>query len=491
MTTLNTALSPHAVRVNPIDWKWPQVSQTFHLYDKYVDKSVCLSLGETEWIASINGIQRKFNFLQGDTGLFQQKLVVLTQANFSPSSFYKFTYTMLRYWPLFLELLETEPNDIKYFWDRKVTTTDVAKAAKSILKLVARHSLGTWSTIHLGLIKKLSTRENSTIATKHARIASREMLLSPANQSDIVRLLDEKAGAPDLSEWQIEGLAALALGFQHGVRPVQSISLLTNHVYVINEGDEQKACMVSFHEAKKRNQKGDIEMSRQVKPEWAPLIVKLLNLALAAGRSRVFSTSGSTKLWNLTKKVCKQYGLAINYNYYKLRHTGAQMLADAGHGRSDIKNFLGQTSQSSGTSYLRSSRKQAGFINRALGISKLYSNIASIATGKYVSIEEVEAAPEDQQIAGVVGDRLIAGTGLCAKGQSNCVFDPVTSCYNCKKYMPALNPAIHKEAIAGMRHQIILFVKSGGSEQSASYLQLSGAIAGAQKALAISNGAVH
>lgn len=491
MTVLNTALSTHAIRVNPIDWNWPQVSQTFHLYDKYVDKSVCLSLGETEWIASVNGIQRKFNFLQGDTGLFQQKLVVLTQANFSPSSFYKFTYTMLRYWPLFLELLETEPNDIKYFWERKVTTTDVAKAAKSILKLVARHSLGAWSTVHLGLIKKLSTRENSTIATKHARIASREMLLSPTNQSDIVRLLDEKAGAPDLSEWQIEGLAALALGFQHGVRPVQSISLLTNHVYIINEGDEQKACMVSFHEAKKRNQKGDIEMSRQVKPEWAPLIVKLLNLALAAGRSRVFSTSDSTKLWNLTRKVCKQYGLTINYNYYKLRHTGAQMLADAGHGRSDIKSFLGQTSPNSGTSYLRSSRKQAGFINRALGISKLYSNIASIATGKYVSIEEVEAAPEEQQIAGVVGDRLIAGTGLCAKGQRNCVFDPVTSCYNCKKYMPALNPAIHKEAIAGMRHQIILFVKAGGSEQSASYLQLSGAIAGAQKALAISNGVVH
>lgn len=491
MSILSNALNATATRVNPIDWNWPEVSPTFNLYDKYRDESICLTLGDAMWVASIQGIERKFTFRPGAAGLFQQKLVILTQANFSPASFYKFTYTILRYWPLFLELLEADPSEIKYFWDRRVTTTDVAKAGKSILKLVARCSLGTWSAVHLGLIKKLSTRENATIATKHARIASREMLLSPTNQSEIVRLLDDKAGATDLAEWQIEGLAALALGFQHGVRPVQSISLLTNHVYAINEGDVNKTCVVSFHEAKKKNQKGDVEMSRQVKPEWAPLIFKLLDFALAAGRSRIFSTSNSTKLWNLTKKVCKQYGMAIDFNYYKLRHTGAQMLADAGHGRSDIKSFLGQSSQSSGTSYLRSSRKQAGFINHALGTSKLYSNIAAIATGKYVSIAEVEAAPEDQQIAGVIGDRLIAGTGLCAKGQSNCVFDPVTSCYNCKKYMPALNPAIHKEAIAGMRHQIILFVKSGGSEQSASYLQLSGAIAGAQKALAISNGAVH
>jgi integrase len=490
MISKNLAQDAGSVKVNPMSWEWPHAPQTFNLYDKYANVSVRLVLGERTWSPSVQGKDRKFNFAPGEIGLFQQKLVLLTQANFSPSSFYKFTYTLLRHWSLFLELLETEPDDIKFFWDRKVLTIDLAKTAKSILQLAALHSLGPWDTFHQKLIKKLSTRANSTVAAQRDKIAKRSKLLPPSSQADIVSLLDKKAGASDLLEWQIEGLAVLALGFQHAIRPVQCLSLWTSHVQLIDESEGSAACIISFHEAKKRNQTGNLEISRQVKPEWAPLILKLLDFASISGRTRLFATTDSVRLWKHTKKVCKQFDVTIDYNYYNLRHSGAQMLADAGHGRSDIKNFLGHSRLGTGATYIKSSKKQAGFLNKALGVSKLYSKIESIASGKYVSVEEVEAAHEDNQIAGVVGDRLIAGIGLCAKGQGNCVYDPVMSCYNCKKYMPVLNPLIHQEAIVGMRQQVLFFVKSGGNKESPSYLQLSAAIAGAQKALAISNAEV-
>jgi len=383
-------------------------------------------------------------------------------------------------------MLQTDPADINLFWDAHILTIDLAKAGKSILQLAARHSLGPWDVTHKAFIKKLSTRANGTVAAQKDKLTKRSKLLAPSSQADVVRLLDEKGGAENLLEWQIEGLAALALGFQHGVRPVQVLTLMANHVQPLDESEGQVACIISFHEAKKKKQIEVKEISRQIKPEWAPLIFKLLDLAADSGRTRLFATTNSAKLWSHTRKVAKQFGVSLEFNYYKLRHTGAQTLADAGHSRHDINNFLGQSNPSSGTPYIRSSRKQADFINNALGTSKLYSKLESIATGKYVTVKELEAAHEDKQIAGVVGDRLISGIGICGNGQENCVYDPVMSCYNCKKYMPVLNPLVHQEAIAGMRHQVLFFFKAGGSKESPAYLQLNSAIAGAQKALAIS-----
>ncbi len=486
MISQNVLTDSGAPKTPPILWDWPNVPQAFSLHDKYIAKATTAVLGETTWVLSVQGKDRKFTFLPGEMGLFQQKLVLLTQADFSPSSLYKFTFNLLRHWEVYLEMLQTDPNDIKMFWDAKIVTIDLAKAAKSILQLAARHSLGPWEVTHKKFIKKLSTRANSTVAAQKDKLAKRSKLIAPTGQADIVRLLDEKGSAENLLEWQIEGLAALALGFQHAIRPVQILTLMTNHVQLLDEKEGQVACIISFHEAKKKKGEGSIEMARQIKPEWAPLIFKLLDSAAIAGRTRVFSTTDSTTLWTYTKRVCKEFGVRITHSYYNLRHTGAQMLADAGHSRSDISNFLGHSQPSSGVTYIKSSRKQADFLNRALGTSKLYSTLESIATGKYVTVQELEAAHEDKQIAGVVGDRLISGIGICGNGQGSCVYDPVMSCYNCKKYMPVLNPVVHQEAIAGMRQQVLFFFKAGGSKESPAYLQLNAAIGGAQRALAIS-----
>ncbi|WP_316679457.1 tyrosine-type recombinase/integrase [Ralstonia chuxiongensis] len=251
---------------------------------------------------------------------------------------------------------------------------------------------------------------------------------------------------------------------------------------------------MSFHQAKQQTGNTvDGEMLRQVKPEWAGPVLLLLKFAIKAGRTRLFTSTTSEELWDGVKRVCEESGVKVNFTSYKLRHSSAQALADAGHSRRSIQWFLGHSTLSAAISYLKASRYQGNLINAALGASKLYDNMVSMAFGKFVSVDELRQADEAQQIGGIIGERLIAGIGLCRSKQSACSFDPVISCYGCHKYIPALNPPAHLEAIAGMREQVIVFIKKGGSSSPA-YLQMMQALAGAQRALADSRrilGVVH
>lgn len=128
--------------------------------------------------------------------------------------------------------------------------------------------------------------------------------------------------------------------------------------------------------------------------------------------------------------------------------------------------------------------QQAELINTALGASKLYTTLLSLANREFVSLEDVAAASEHQQIGAVVGDRLVAGVGICKSGQDSCAYNPVTSCYGCPKFMPSLDSNSHKDAVEGMRSQVAVYLRRGIGSENAAYRQLTRALAGAQEALA-------
>ncbi len=301
-------------------------------------------------------------------------------------------------------------------------------------------------------------------------------------QAGVARVLDEGALRQGLTEVEVEALTALALMFQHGVRPVQVISLRVEHVRLLRDAAGEANCIVSFHAAKRRGGK-TIEMVRQMKPEWVGLMQRTIALASQDGRRRVFGFSKSELLWAEVKRICAKSGVRVDFTAKGLRHTAAQSLADAGHDRTSIRNFLGHGNDNAATVYVKASRKQAELINSALGASKLYGNILSLADSEFVSVEDMLNAAEDQQIGAVVGERLVAGVGLCKTGQPNCPYNPVTSCYGCSKFMPSLDRSAHQEAVAGMREQVLVYVNRKGSGESPAYLQLMRALSGAQQAL--------
>lgn len=466
-----------------LNWQWPASPRFFTVYDKYADREVVLEAGAEEWTLSVQGKEQQFRFPSKPERELQQKLVMLTQAERSPSSIFKFTRSLLLKWNVYVRLLEEGALRVQESWDECVHDIDTAKAAKTIIRLAISSSLGDWGARHKDLVKGLDTRANAIVAAQRGKIRRRESLLSIARQAELVRVLDSGALALTLPEPQAEGLAALALAFQHGMRPVQMLSIRLEHVHCLVDASGDPVCLVSFHQAKQKGGKTvPSEMIRQVNPEWVRPVVLLLEYARSAGRTRLFSSENGNDLWSMVKHACSAVGVKVDFNISKLRHSSAQALADAGHSRKSIQWFLGHANESAATSYIRASRLQGNLINEALGASKLYDSMVSMAFGEFVTVDELSQVDEAEQIGGIVGDRLVAGIGRCRTKQSACSYDPVISCYGCQKYIPALNPAAHMEAIAGMREQVILFLKAG-DDTGGTYLQMRKALAGAQRAL--------
>lgn len=472
------------VEENPVLWRWPVAPKALHLYDKYSDVQAVLRVGAESWGMPTQGGIETFWF-QADPGVrnLQQRLVLLTQSASSPPTVAKFTRSLLNNWSMYMGLLLAGPDGVKREWDHKVSDVDVAKAGKSILKLACQATVGPWKAMHIPVVSGLEGHSKRNLLAQKGKIRRREKLLTVDVQAAVTHVLDEAGYAPNLPEDVAEGLTALALIFQHGVRPVQVLALHRNHVELLRDASGEPACIISFHAAKRRNGK-TIQITRQVKPEWIGPLAQLHAHALDTGRNRLFSVTDAKTLWTYVKRACREFdGPKVAFTAGVLRHTSAQALADAGHSRESIRRFLGQKSLNSATTYVKASRRQGELINRALGASKLYGSMLSIANAKFVSVDEMLAADEVKQIAGVVGDRMVAGLGLCKSGQPSCPFNPVTSCYGCGKFMPSLDRTVHEDAVAGMRSEVRLYLSNDPVQISPASLQLTRALAGAQQAL--------
>lgn len=465
-----------------LEWAWPACPASMSVYDKYSDMEVTLHLADAQWSIRTRGIVETLRFADDEVGLLQRKLVFLTQVDNAPSTMAMFSRFVVNHWRTYEQLLLGGPVLARGFWNAKVVDVTVAKAGKMLLKLVCKLGLGGWSTLHTALVRSLDTRAKAPLLAQRAKLKRREKLLTVSTQAEIVAALDEAASSNDLDDAEVEGLAALALFFQHGMRPVQLLALRLEHLPApVQDASGDPALIVSYHGAKRGEDPK--ELLRQVKPEWVPLVDRLRRQAQDAKRTRVFSRTSNAELWAMVRAACKVRGLAIDFKAYGLRHSGAQSLADAGHDRKSIKEYLGQGTLNAATTYLRASRNQADLINRALGASKLYENILAFTTDSFIDVGQLLEADEDQQIGGVVGHSLVAGIGLCKTGQYGCTFNPVTSCYGCSKFLPAADVAAHQDAVTGMRQQVQIYLADGSSETSPAFMQLKTALSGAQQAI--------
>jgi integrase len=453
------------------------------VYDKYTDRVATVGLDEESWDLSVRGRTRTFRFASGSDGHLQRRLTMLSQASGSPSTIEKFLLSLLSQWPLHRRLLVDGPEKAKVIWSAEVPDIDTAKAGKSILKLACRASVGGWRPNHLQFVRSLDTKAKATLLAQRGRLKRRERMLDVRTQARVAEILYEAAAADSLVAGELEGLAALALLFQHGVRAVQVLSLRREHVRLLTDASGGLACIVAFHAAK-QPAGAEFEIPRQVKPEWSALVERCALHADATGRSRLFSATDAESLWAHVRAGCRRFGLKVTFKANALRHTSAQALADAGHDRESIRRFLGHTNNNSASVCFENSLKQGERVNEALGVSKLYADVLALAAKRFVTVEELTAAAEDKQIGGVVGDRMVAGVGLCASGQSHCRFNPVTSCYGCARFMPSLDRGPHEEAVAGMREQVLAYVDASTGSTSPALRQLTAALSGAQQALA-------
>ena len=468
---------------SPQHWKWPAAPSLMKVFDKYSQTESVLRLSDDAWVVVHRGMMPSVAFSDGERGLLQRQLALLTQQQNSPALVWRFCTALVAKWDAFQRILGSPPEQLRAAWVREVDYAYVSWTFKSVLKLACTAGVGHWRPAHLALVKSLDTYNNPSTKRRFKSIENRERVASVELQAGIVKVLDYAASDDGLTDADLDGAVALAISYQHGMRPVQMLCLDVSHVRFFRDASDDLACLLSFHAAKQQQGK-EFEVLRQVKPEWVPLVARLHAKATATGRSRLFEKGNSTDLWHRARSVCSRYDISLACTATMLRHTGAQLLADAGHSRRSLQAFLGHSGEQAAGYYIRASFNQAELINNALGASKLYSSLLAISEGRFVSEAEMRAALEDQQIGAVVGERLVAGVGLCKTGQGGCPYNPVTSCYGCPKFMPSLGREAHLEAIAGMREQVSGYLKQGVSAETPAYRQLMGALSGAQQAIA-------
>ncbi|WP_454766105.1 site-specific integrase [Cupriavidus campinensis] len=373
----------------PEDWTWPPAPQTVHIYDKYSDVSTVLRLADENWMIPSKGDESTIRFAPGKVGLLQRRIVLLTQASATTGTLRRFAAVLVRDWDALRRLLVTPPHALRDVWEKYATTVHKTGAFKAVLKLACRGEVGHWTQRHAALVKSLDTLANEGVRRRTSALEGRQKVVGPAMQAAIVQVLDTVSTIDEMLELDVEGAAALALIFQHGVRPVQVLCLKVEHVQFFKDVRDDLTCIVSFHAAKQESGK-EWEMVRQVKPEWAPLIARLHATAIAYGRRRLFSALGPSTLWNRARAACQRQGVRLTCSAVALRHSAAQSLADAGHSRASIQKFLGHTMDTTARAYIKASLHQAELINTALGASKLYGAILSIADSTFVSEEEIQ-----------------------------------------------------------------------------------------------------
>ncbi|WP_233887968.1 site-specific integrase [Paraburkholderia flagellata] len=358
--------------------------------------------------------------------------------------------------------------------------------AKCLLHLLCTYRLFGWSVeyrAYLHTALPLPTRD------AHAGVRSGDVFLGADEEAAIVRYLDEMAATlavssvPSVSFDDICDAGMLLCAYQFGMRPIQIAMLARRNVRIWEDTPEGLPTVhLTFHMAKQRNGSKKKPLTRRVKREWAPIFVAIDARWTArddANSGRLFPVRSNyetgSRIASLVRKLIgsEELGTATD-----LRHTAAQRLVDAGASHEELAEFLGHSYVQTGLVYFRTSASHAERVNRALGASDVYRRVAKFAHDRFISPEELTLLKGEQQIAGVPHGIPIAGIGGCTSGQPACPYNPVTSCYGCRKFMPLHDRAMHESVLASMREVVMFFEQSSrGDAQSPTYLQLQRTIA--------------
>lgn len=464
-------------------WVLPPLPPTVQYFDKVKNKEFTVDTALEEWVVYYVGnrlILKFSSFPERARPVLKRACAHYLLASGTSAEVSKITRL---YGVDVAELLETPVTDIKIWWARSGLASKISSAmpARRLLRWCIDAGLGHWSFASQSVLDRLSSTY-----LQDSGIRDRSMVISVTSQAKITRLLDNKSRAVStLSTTELRQFVALAWSFQHGMRPVQQITVDLSNVRLYTDIKGERQAHLVFHKAKQRED-APAPLVRQMKPEWVPLLDELVRRRLSGPDTleRVLGFGFSGLLNYALAQALKAAGVAEPLTAYNFRHTAAQLLADAGQPRDLIQDFLGHSTANSAKAYITASTNQAEMLNNALGASKLYLNIESIAIGRFASIEEIEQAAQKNQIAGQVGTRPIAGLGLCSTGQPSCPYNPITSCYGCDKFIPSLDRRVHEEAISGMREQVLRFEHASmGEERSPAYVQLTRPIAVAQQTL--------
>ena len=404
----------------------------------------------------------------------------------------------------FCSIINAGPLKIIKLWTELISTRqwtkDTFNGLKKLMFFLAKYNLVGWSNSYNAFISKNLRGQH---VDKYASVTKGDVFLSIAEESKIVNFLDnivllihkQEIGI-DFEKLSEAGM--LVCNYQFGMRPAQ-IALLTMldiRVWDESSSGTSLAVHLTFKTIKQRTKFSSKSLLRKVKQEWAPIftaIYKRNQQELVIGNSKFFRINSSDKvIRNLGLLANQIVGREISTTSTDIRHTSAQRMADGGASQEELAEFMGHSDITTCLVYFQTSANQAERVNQALGVSPIYQQVVKIAHDKFISKEDLIRLKGAHQIAAVPHGIPIAGIGACSSGQPACPFNPVTSCYGCRKFMPLNNATIHEQVLKDMRDVVGFFItESKGDPTSPTYLQLQNTISGVQQIISEIEGANH
>ena len=397
-------------------------------------------------------------------------------------------------------LINSNPDNFIKIWQSFLADQNLNKgnleAVKTLMFYFAKYNLANWSPSYSDFLSQLPL----PVVDKYASIKKGDVFLSTLEERKIVEYLDNfvlylKNTNVDVDFNSIRNAGIVLCSYQFGMRPIQIALITMRDIRIWDKlNDGVIIVHLKFKTVKQRSKSSSHILLRKVKPEWSPIFTELYKLNLIdklSGEERIFRVRSADEVRLIVSKVVSKI-IGRDSSATDLRHTGAQRMVDGGASQEELAEFMGHTDITTGLVYFQTSANQAERVNQALGISPIYQQVVKIAHDKFISKEELGELKGTHQIAGVPHGIPITGIGACSSGQPACPFNPVTSCYGCRKFMPLQEVNVHERVLEGMREVVGFFnTESKGDLASPTYLQLQNTISGVQQIIAEIKGRSH
>lgn len=391
-----------------------------------------------------------------------------------------------------LEELIPSPFAAKSYWEgflvgRKYPT-DTYCALKSLLSFCCDYSIGGWTHEHANFLSSFPLPSRTR---KYLSLRNGSAYLSSNQQAQIVTYFDAVAhkvqSSPnEISNRRLRSICMLYWSFSHGVRPIQIANRQTTDLTVWHSADGGNAVHLRFQYAKQRSRGRDAVQTRSMKREWGPIMLEYLKRRYASPSDFITDQKLPNSLFGLRPKAVSRDIKATlhaitgdDLKPYDLRHTAAQRNVDAGMSALELAEFLMHADIDTGRAYYDTSATQAELVNRALGLSPIYRELAETIRSGTINKAKLVGLPPDNQVGAAPHGYPVVGIGACTIGQKVCNKNPALSCYSCSKFLALSDTNIHLQVRDTFQEIVREFTATeGGSLGQPAFTQLRTALEG-------------
>lgn len=362
------------------------------------------------------------------------------------------------------------------FWQHQLSGynfhASMVSALRSVLIFFCENGISGWNSGHRHFV---STFTYTRQLRRYPQVRDGSSFLSAPEQAAIAdyfyTLVDELDNKPSLiSNRDLRAACLLYWAFAHGVRPIQLANRDIDDVKIWNTKDEVSVHL-RFQFAKQRGRARANSQVRSMKRDWASLMVAYVErrsnfptsfLTEDERENSLFGLGPTAVRANIARLMFKITG--VKRRPYDLRHTAAQRNVDAGMSSLELAEFLMHRSVNTGQVYYECSPTQADRINKALGLSPVYGELASAITSRTIDKRKLLGMPDDCQVGAAPHGFAIAGIGACSIGQSLCTKNPALSCYTCPKFLALADIEIHESVRQVFQKIVWQFVDAEAAE---------------------------